>query len=305
VGTPAPTSTTAHPTGLRLPSDDSEHQRPPPLPPGLQPTGSQGLLHHPRPPGAKSNFNFEVDVDEQCIVPSPASELLGTRSKAGSQAGPPASPAQQYLPELVNPDLTQALRKISWIRSITELLPTLSGLNLRAVDVKEFFRIIHSPHPDGMSPDIQMCVMWNLGYACADSSRKQRPEAGINPAGTICRHHNLHMCCKCGGRTQRGNALPASRQTSTQNMLGPARRRMDGRPRSNKSWSIGRPTCARTPCGGRSRKASCRYQHQIIFSGKTSPQTIRPALSPSESQHLQGSPGFLHKHAPTTPSHAR
>jgi hypothetical protein len=42
--------------------------------------------------------------------------------------------------------------------------------------------------------------MWNLGYACANSSHKQRPEAGINPAGTICRHHNYHMCCKCGGR---------------------------------------------------------------------------------------------------------
>jgi hypothetical protein len=94
VGPPVPASSTAHPTGLQVPSDDSEHKRPPPLPPGPHQTGSQGPVHHLPPPGAKSNLKFKVDVDEECDVPATASERLGTRSKAVSQAGPPAPPAQ-------------------------------------------------------------------------------------------------------------------------------------------------------------------------------------------------------------------
>jgi hypothetical protein len=199
VGLPVPASSTAHPTGLQVPSDDSEHKRPPPLLPGSHQTGSQGPVHHLPPPGAESNFKFKVDDEEECDVPAPASERLGAGSKAVSQAGPAAPPAQQYLPELANPELTQALRKIPWVRSIAELLPTLTDPNRR--DVKEFFHIIQAPHPDDVSPEIHLCVMWNLGYACANSSHKQRPEAGINPAGTICRHRNYHMCCKCGGRS--------------------------------------------------------------------------------------------------------
>jgi hypothetical protein len=171
-GPPAPTSSTSHPTGLQVPSDDSERKRPPP-PPGPQQTGSQGPAHHLPPPGAKSNLKFKVDVDEECDVPAPALERLGSRSKAGSQAGPPAPPAQQYLPELVNPELIQALRKISRIRSIAELLPTLTDPNCRAVNVKEFFRS-YTPHTPTACHQTSICTSCGTWVTRAQTENRGR-----------------------------------------------------------------------------------------------------------------------------------
>jgi hypothetical protein len=114
------------------------------------------------------------------------------------------------------------------------------------------------------------------------------------------------MCCKCGGSTQHANAVRPSRQTSTHSTSGSAHYRLDGRPRRNRIGSIGRPTCGKTPCGGRSRRESCHDQCLISSSRrKTSQQMTCPALHPNGSQHLQGAPGFLHSHATTTPDQAR
>jgi hypothetical protein len=45
---------------------------------------------------------------------------------------------------------------------------------------------------------IPLRIMWNLGYACADSSNEQRPDNDNNPAGSICRRRRFRMCCACG-----------------------------------------------------------------------------------------------------------
>jgi hypothetical protein len=106
-------------------------------------------------------------------------ERLGITSEAGSPAGPPAPPLQQYPPELDETELAAALKKVPCVRSIEEFLPTLSDRKRRRVDVEEFFRIIDQPNPDNVSPDIQLRVMWKLGYARANSSHRDRTAALI------------------------------------------------------------------------------------------------------------------------------
>jgi hypothetical protein len=75
--------------------------------------------------------------------------------------GPPAPPPQQYPLELVDPDLSIALRKILFIRFRRGILPPLKDKAREAVDPSDFFRIALRPHPDSTSPDFQLCVMWN------------------------------------------------------------------------------------------------------------------------------------------------
>jgi hypothetical protein len=198
VGPRIPSSSAARPSGLQVPLDDSERNHQPAHPAEARRAGSQEPTHGLPPPGANNNPKSKVDSNKEDKAPQ-QSEHPGTRSKAKSQAGPPVPPTQQYLPGLTNHELLQALRKIPRVRSIAELSQTLSDPDRRDLDVEEFFRIIQALHPDDVSPDIPLCVMWNLGYACANSSNEQRPDSGINPAGSICRLHRFRICCTCGG----------------------------------------------------------------------------------------------------------
>jgi hypothetical protein len=136
------------------PSNDSQRKDRPSRTPGPQHTEPQRQRRQAPPIRgglvlvASNNLKYEVDVDEEYNMPAPADmERLGITSKAGSPAGPPAPPLQQYPPELDKTELAAALKKVPCIRSIEELLPALSDRKRRRVDVEEFFRIIDQPNP--------------------------------------------------------------------------------------------------------------------------------------------------------------
>jgi hypothetical protein len=181
------------------PSNDSQRKDRPSRTPGPQHTEPQRQRRQAPPIRgglvlvASNNLKYEVDVDEEYNMPAPADmERLGITSKAGSLAGPPAPPLQQYPPELDKTELAAALEKVPCIRSIKELLPTLSDCKRRRVNVEEFFRIIDQPNPDNVSPDIQLCVMWNLGSTtCSISTR---------------RNHVFGLAPNCWGRLSQPNA---------------------------------------------------------------------------------------------------
>jgi hypothetical protein len=191
-----PSSSSSHPSGLQVPFKIPEHNHQPDQATEAHWTRSQEPTRGLPRPGAKYYSKSRVDASKKDNAPEP-SENPGARSKAASQAGPPVPPTQ-HLPGLTSREILQAFRKIPWVRSFAGILQTLSDPGRRNIDVEEFFRVVQTSHPDKVSPDIPLRVMWNLGYACADSSNEQRPDNDNNPAGSICRRRRFRMCCACG-----------------------------------------------------------------------------------------------------------
>jgi hypothetical protein len=189
---PSPASA-ARPLGIGVPNSVAAKANvpmsPPPRPPSSYRTASSK-----KPPGAKakSSGNFAVDIEDDLDM-----SALGAVGE--TSARPPAPLDYLPSPPLSKADTSIALRKILNNRSRTNILATIRNPAKRPANPRDFFRILLHPSWDRYAPPVESCVMWNLGFACAMSNRRQLPDKGENPAAAMCHHMRVRRCCKCDG----------------------------------------------------------------------------------------------------------